>query len=110
MNKIIGSTAALAAALMFSAPAVAAENERAESQPATAEKKQKAEIVQRGNDGRAQVVSIDGEEYTVCTREGQDSCINPRAAGLNWGGRELSYWPGQPASEINEPLPANPPG
>jgi hypothetical protein len=30
----------------------------------------------------------------------QDSCVNPREAGLNYGNRPLNYWPGQPASEM----------
>lgn len=41
-----------------------------------------------------------GKEYPPCRGEMQDSCINPREAGLNYGNRPLNYWPGQPASEM----------
>jgi len=59
--------------------------------------------------GRVTKVSLDGQLYDICVEEGQDSCINPRDAGLDFGARELGYWPGKPASEIEEPLPATPP-
>ena len=49
-------------------------------------------------------------EYPPCRGDMQDNCINPREAGLNYGNRPLNYWPGQPASEIDGPLPANRPG
>lgn len=39
-------------------------------------------------------------EYPPCKGDMQDSCINPREAGLNYGNRPLNYWPGRPASEI----------
>lgn len=71
--------------------------------------KPSVQIVSRGADGRPDVVSIDGQTYTVCKSETQDSCINPRSAGLNFGARDLQYWPGRPASEITTPLPATPP-
>ena len=51
------------------------------------------------------------KEYPPCKGDMQDSCINPREAGLNYGNRPLNYWPGRPASEIEGPLPAeNPAG
>ena len=113
MNRMIGSVAAFAAVLAFSSPALAAHGKKAmhhraalQSETATP----KGEIVKRGPDGRAEVVRIDGQEYTVCTAQVQDSCINPRQAGLNWGNNELAYWPGKPASQIKGPLPANEPG
>ena len=37
--------------------------------------------------------------YPLCSRTVQDSCINPREAGKNYGNRPLGYWPGKPASE-----------
>jgi hypothetical protein len=70
--------------------------------------KPSVEIVSRGPDGRPDVVSVDGQTYNVCKTETQDSCINPRSAGLNFGARDLQYWPGRPASEISTPLPATP--
>ncbi len=45
----------------------------------------------------------------MCTEDNQDSCINPRAAGLDFGGVPIDYWPGRPASEIDEPLPQHRP-
>ena len=48
------------------------------------------------------------KEYPPCRGDVQDSCVNPREAGLNYGNRPLGYWPGRPASEIDGPLPANP--
>lgn len=44
-------------------------------------------------------VMVNGKEFTICTKTIQDSCINPREAGLNWGNRPLDHWPGKPASE-----------
>ena len=44
-------------------------------------------------------VMVDGKEVMICTKTVQDSCINPREAGLNWGNRPLDHWPGKPASE-----------
>lgn len=50
-----------------------------------------------------------GAEYPPCKGEQKDGCVNPREAGLNYGNRPLQYWPGKPASEIDEPLPAEKP-
>lgn len=61
---------------------------------------QSPEIVERNDRGMATKVRIDGKVYDVCMNADQDSCINPRAAGLNWGNRPLTYWPGQPASSM----------
>ncbi len=41
-----------------------------------------------------------GHDYPICKGDVQDGCINPRAAGKNWGNRPLDYWPGKPASEM----------
>src|SRR5690606_22712694 len=49
------------------------------------------------------------QEYPVCSAEVQDGCVNPREAGKNYGNVPLEYWPGKPASEIDEPLPAKKP-
>lgn len=74
--------------------------------PAAPATKPTLQVVSRGADGTADVVSLDGQNYNVCKGEVQDSCINPRTAGLNFGARDLQYWPGRPASEISTPLPA----
>jgi hypothetical protein len=57
-----------------------------------------AEVVERNAQGKATKVRVDGTIYEVCMSQNQDSCINPRAAGLNWGDVPLGYWPGKPAS------------
>lgn len=38
------------------------------------------------------------KDYPICSKTIQDSCIQPRAAGKNYGNRPLDYWPGEPAS------------
>lgn len=38
-------------------------------------------------------------EYPICSGDIQDSCIQPREAGKNYGNVPLDYWPGKPASE-----------
>ena len=80
-----------------------------ETAPAAPAAKPAIAVVSRGSDGLPEVVSIDGQTYKVCKGEVQDSCINPRTAGLNFGARDLQYWPGRPASEIDTPLPAEQP-
>lgn len=55
-------------------------------------------VVETGRDGRATIVSIDGQRYAVCSRGRTDDCINPRAAGLDWGNRPLPDWPGDRAT------------
>ncbi len=46
-----------------------------------------------------QTIMLDGQPVVVCTKTVQDSCINPREAGLDWGNRPLDHWPGKPGSE-----------
>jgi hypothetical protein len=48
--------------------------------------------------------------YPPCKGDGDDRCVNPREAGLNYGDVPLKYWPGKPASEIAGQLPENKPG
>ncbi|NRD89069.1 hypothetical protein C8024_05830 [Sphingopyxis sp. BSNA05] len=50
-------------------------------------------IVSKDAKGKATRVSVDGKEYAVCMTEQQDSCINPRQAGLNFGDWPLKNWP-----------------
>lgn len=52
------------------------------------------EVVERNAQGKATKVKVGETVYDVCMSATQDNCINPRAAGLNWGDRPLSYWPG----------------
>ena len=78
------------------------------ARPATAQDEEptpKAEIIAWDADGKPDRVRIDGYEYKLCKGGQTDSCINPQDAGFDWGGREIKYWPGRPASEIDAPLP-----
>lgn len=83
----------------LSVPALAAEPEPA-SQPEPL-----PEVVERNDAGLATKVKIGDRVYDVCTPENQDSCVNPREVGLDQGNRAIQYWPGKPASEIDEQLP-----
>ncbi len=93
--------AAIALLALIAAP-LAAQDEPREEKP-------KAEIVAWDADGKPDRVRIDGHEYKLCKGGQTDSCINPQDAGFDWGGREITYWPGRPASEIDEPLPEHRP-
>jgi len=83
------------ASLLCAAPAMA------QTVPADQDQAPKADVVQRGPDGHASAVQAGGQDYAVCTKTRQDSCIEPRAAGLKWGNRPLKNWPGKPASSID---------
>ncbi|MCJ2182598.1 hypothetical protein MTR62_07820 [Novosphingobium sp. 1949] len=61
----------------------------------------RADVVQKDARGHAEKVRVDGRVYDVCRGDRMDDCINPRAAGLNWGNRALETWPGEPASEMH---------
>lgn len=54
----------------------------------------KAEVVERNADGKATKVRAGGEIYAVCMSEASDDCINPRAAGLDWGDIPRRDWSG----------------
>lgn len=101
MKRVLVAVAALAMA----APAFAQDAEATGQEEA----RPKAEVVSVGEDGRPEIVRIEGREYRVCKGDENDGCINPRDAGFDWGGKELDYWPGRPASEIDEPLPGHKP-
>ncbi|MGN3975090.1 hypothetical protein [Tsuneonella sp. SYSU-LHT278] len=66
--------------------------------PATAQEKdyqaKSPEVVERNTHGKATKVKVGETVYDVCMSDRQDNCINPRAAGLDWGDRPLTYWPG----------------
>ena len=99
MKKLMISAVAIALAV----PAAAA-NEKAPAEP-----KPKVEVVSVGEDGKPDVVKVDGYTMRVCKGDVQDGCINPQDAGFDWGGKEINYWPGRPASEIDGPLPVDQP-
>lgn len=88
MKKTIFMTA-VAATMAVGAPAVAQDYEAPSP-----------EVVQTNDRGQATQVRISGTVYEVCMGEATDNCINPRAAGLNWGNRPLDHWPGKPASQM----------
>lgn len=56
-------------------------------------------VVSTNDRGQATQVRINGEIIDVCMSDAQDDCINPHAAGLDFGNTPLGYWPGKPASE-----------
>ncbi|WP_128892887.1 hypothetical protein [Erythrobacter sp. HKB08] len=89
MKNLTALAAAATMAFAFSAPAVA--DDHVAKSP---------EVVETNAKGQATKVRIEGKVYDVCMKNDQDGCINPRAAGLKWGNRPLSYWPGKPASEM----------
>jgi hypothetical protein len=92
--------AALATATL--AAAAAAAPVQAQDAPAPAAPGVRAEtpvVVERAPNGRPTSVRIGATVYKVCMSESEDGCIQPRAAGLNWGDRPLQRWPGRPASE-----------
>ncbi|MGB7419762.1 MAG: hypothetical protein WA918_11340 [Erythrobacter sp.] len=105
MKNLISAsiTAASAAALAVSAPVLADSHMDKDSSTVSGDanwKAQSPEIVERNDRGQVTKVRIDGKVYDVCMTGEQDACINPRAAGLNFGNRPLMYWPGQPASSM----------
>ena len=89
---------------LASAPALAAPQQHGADDHAP-----QAEVIERGAQGRATRVRVDGFEVDVCREGQQDSCINPHEAGLDFGGVPIDYWPGRPASEIDHPLPEHEP-
>ncbi|AKM07289.1 hypothetical protein [Pelagerythrobacter marensis] len=93
----------IAAQLSGAGSATPTSTGRASTSPATTGNMQfvSSEMVQNAPAPKA--------DYPICSREIQDSCINPREAGKNYGNVPLDYWPGRPASEIEGPLPAEEP-
>lgn len=101
MKNFIASavTAASLATLGLAAPTLAQNDDTTANDGST--EAETPVIVERNNNGKATKVRISGEVYDVCMNGEQDDCINPRAAGLNWGNRPLDYWPGKPASKMD---------
>ena len=100
MNRFLAATAVLGAA--FALVAATGKDKQAEAKP-------KVEVVSAGPDGKPDVVKVDGYTMKVCKGDVQDGCINPQDAGFDWGGKEIDYWPGKPASEIEGKLPEHKP-
>ncbi|MEE4207588.1 MAG: hypothetical protein V2I39_14935 [Erythrobacter sp.] len=82
MRNFLAITAAAALSTGLAMPASAQDYQQPQSPDWKA---QTPEIVERNAQGKATKVRVEGEVYEVCMRESQDSCIQPRAAGLNWG-------------------------
>ncbi len=93
--------AALAASALAVAAAAPAQAQSANANATAAARAGTPEVVARAVNGRPTSVRIDGAVYKVCMTQNEDGCIQPRAAGLNWGNHPLGHWPGQPASEMN---------
>ncbi len=94
----------LAAEVALASAAQAPAQDPAQIQ-AAAEKPQVV-VLETDDKGQPAKVKIGEREIYVCNAQRQDSCVNPRDAGFDFGKRELTYWPGKPASEIEQPLPA----
>ncbi len=86
-----------AAAFAFAAPTMAQTDTDNEADGYKAES---PVVVATNDEGKATQVRVDGKIYDVCMTAEQDRCINPRAAGLDFGNYPLQYWPGQPASSL----------
>jgi len=102
-RNLQAAVAAAALSVAASASPVLAQDAPAPA-PASAAPTARAEapvVVARDANGRVTSVRIGGTVYKVCMTESEDGCIQPRAAGLNWGNRPLQQWPGRPASEMN---------
>lgn len=96
-NLISASITSISAATLFAvAPVIAQNDATTENDGST--KAESPIVVERNDAGKATKVRIDDKVYDVCMNNDQDGCINPRAAGLDWGNRPLDYWPGKPAS------------
>ncbi len=91
MKMFIAMAAATTMALGATTPAMADDHSK---------KAMKAEVVEKNARGQATKVKIGDKVMDVCMSDTQDSCINPRAAGLKWGNTPLNYWPGKPASQM----------
>ncbi len=90
---------AMASTIMAASMALAGVAHAQNEMPDGAKADPKATVVDKGANGRAQTVMLNGKEYKVCGGDVTDGCINPREAGLKFGNRALDYWPGKPASE-----------
>ncbi|WP_305095739.1 hypothetical protein [Croceibacterium aestuarii] len=94
--KVTANTAAAAnaqAAPPPSATAVVTDND-----PAT------PPVVAHNDPGNltAPPASVLNKTYPVCSRKVHDSCQNPGEGGAPGHSRALSYWPGKPASQLDD--------
>ncbi|XUU60239.1 hypothetical protein ACRAQ6_11795 [Erythrobacter sp. HA6-11] len=97
MKQLFAATAAATIVLGAASPALADDHaDDMENKDYVAES---PEVIERNDRGQATRIKIGDNEYDVCMSEDQDNCINPRAAGLDWGDRPLNYWPGETESD-----------
>ena len=94
MIRTFAPAVAFGLSLALAAPACA------DDQMADDAGKPTAEVVERDEAGHATKVKVGEWVYPVCTEEMSDGCINPRAAGLDFGSVPLDHWPGAPASGL----------
>ncbi len=110
MRRLLAFSAVVALAGCATPEAATTQESAEEAQSVEAEQATNSpEVLERDAEGRATKVRLEGQVYDVCTPGRTDGCINPRDAGLDEGNREIDYWPGKPASEIDGPLPVSKP-
>ncbi|MBO9500963.1 hypothetical protein [Brevundimonas sp. A19_0] len=100
--KIMTGTAFAAVLLAGAASAGSAHAQSQTDAQDPGHRAESPEVVERGPNGQATKVRVNGVVYPVCTRDDEDSCIQPRAARLGWGDRPLETWPGEPASRMQD--------
>lgn len=96
LKAVIAATAVAGAA---AAAPVQAQDATRQADPGI--RAESPEVVERAPNGRVTSVRVGDTVYKVCMTENEDGCIQPRAAGLNWGDRPLQRWPGRPASQMD---------
>ena len=78
----------------------------AEPEPAPAATQEK--VMRFVSNEKAQTAPAPKTDYPICEEGMTDGCINEYEA-RGTGNRPINYWPGRPASEIDEPLPVDRP-
>ena len=87
MKKLITGTLAAAMTVSFGAAAAFADDHK-DFKPT-----EKVVVIEKNAQGKATKVRVGDKEYPVCMNyEMTDGCIQPRAAGLNWGNWPANTW------------------
>ncbi|WP_370177198.1 hypothetical protein [Alteriqipengyuania sp.] len=84
--------------------ALAAAPALAQTAPGTTITFQRGEVVQATPEDAGPPTG----DMPICKPKQEDNCINSWEANKT-GNRPINYWPGRPASEIDEPLPLDDP-
>ncbi|ABC63620.1 hypothetical protein [Erythrobacter litoralis] len=88
MKKFIAGSLAAAMTVSFGAAAALADDHK------SYKPKEKVVVVERNDQGKATMVKVGDKMYPVCMNyEMTDGCIQPRAAGLDWGNYPANTWP-----------------